>query len=308
MGCQYNDLWYETRDGLQLYARDYAPRRALDKTALQNDDSQRPTVLCIHGLTRNSADFSELSEQLSEYYRVLSLDLRGRGRSDYDPNPLNYHPGTYADDVAALLAQLDLRSVVLVGTSLGGLVSMLLMTLCPQRIAGIVMNDIGPEINRDGLARIRDYVCEPIAVTNWQEAIAAVRQINQREYPDFSDADWRAFTRNLYRENERGNPVLNYDPNISLLMQQNPPEQNNADLWPVFDAVKSTPLLVVRGALSDILTRECVEKMRAQHPAFESCEVANCGHAPLLIEQTVVNHIERFLASRFHCEPPASNC
>lgn len=282
---KYNDYWFQSDDGLTLYARDY------------QHHSPQATILCIPGLTRNSADFSHLCEHLADQFRVVAVELRGRGRSEYDPNPRNYHPGVYVQDMVALLDSLQLESVVLIGTSLGGLISMFLTAMQSNRITAVVINDIGPEVNQDGLDRIKSYVCNPSPVSNWEEAISKTREVHGREFPNFSDADWALFTNNLFRENSEGQPELNYDPAISVLLEQNQDDVVPPDLWPAFNAMGPVPLLLLRGELSDILARECVAKMQRIKPDMQFTEVANCGHAPLLTESESLQSINTFLYS-----------
>ena len=279
----YRDHWFNSSDGLKLYARDYRHQTPL------------ATILCIPGLTRNSADFSQLCDHLAVSYRVLTVDLRGRGQSAYDPNPQNYHPGTYMQDIIALLDSLALDSVILIGTSLGGLVSMMLSATQPRRVTAAIINDIGTEVNRTGFDRIKSYVCKPAPVSTWDEAISKTRELQGREYPDFSDADWSAFTQNLYRDNGRGQPVLAYDPAIAVLLEQNQDNAVPPDLWPLFRAIPSMPLLLLRGELSNILTRECAQQMQREKPQLQFIEIANCGHTPLLTEQQSLQAIDQFL-------------
>ena len=283
--ADYVDYWFKSNDGLNLYARDY------------QHQSPTGTLICIPGLTRNCADFTALCQHLAPSYRIIAVDLRGRGRSDYDPNPLNYHPGTYVEDIAALIDALQLDDVVLVGTSLGGLVSMFLTAMQPSRIAAMIINDIGPEANPAGLERIKSYVCNPPPVISWKQAISTTRDIMAHAYPNFNDSDWEAFCKNLFKENDQGIPERNYDPAISVLLEQ---QQDNAvppDLWPLFRTLESKPLLLFRGQLSDVLTMACVETMKDLHPDMQFVEIAQCGHTPLLSENTSLQAIDRFLHS-----------
>lgn len=280
----YNDYWYKSSDGLRLYARQYGSETAAH------------TIICIPGLTRNSADFTILCEHLATRYRIFAVDLRGRGNSDYDTNPENYHPGTYAADIISLLDELALQSAIIIGTSLGGLVSMILAATHAQRIAAVVLNDIGPEADQAGLDRIKAYVCNPSPVSNWDEAVAKTKSIQGREYPSFSEADWLTFSKNLYKESPDGKPILAYDPAIATLLQQ-PIAAPSADLWPIFKLISDCPLLLIRGELSDILNLQCVTKMQKQRPDMSFLEVPNCGHAPLLSEATALLAIDQFLAT-----------
>ena len=276
----YNDLYYNSTDGLRLYARDY-PHSA-----------PRATVLCMHGLSRNSADFATLCAELHGDYRLISVDQRGRGLSAYDPEPSNYNPLVYVRDMLTLLDHLAIDRVVAIGTSMGGVISMLMAATAPQRFRGVVLNDIGPVIDPAGLDRIRSYVGQLPAVATWQEAAAQVRATNAIAFPDYGDDDWLAFARNVYRENATGVPVLAHDPAIAQSLK---PTQVPVDMWSTFDAMTGLPLLVIRGASSDILSRECVAEMRRRKPDLTAVEVPNRGHAPMLDEAVAIAAIRRFL-------------
>ncbi len=284
--ADYRDHWYDSADGLRLYARDYPGPGG---TALP--------VLCMHGLSRNSADFAGLAEHLARERRVISVDQRGRGRSAWDPVPGNYTPPTYVRDMFRLLDELGLERVALIGTSLGGLMSFLMAAQQPARFAGMVINDIGPEIDPAGLARIQRYVGKNPPVTSWDEAVAKTREINGIAFPDYGDDDWLAFARNLYVERD-GVPVLAHDPAIAEAMAD--PEETGAvppDLWPVFDAAAQVPMLVIRGELSDLLAADCVARMRERDADLRAVEVPRVGHAPMLTEPAALAAIDEFLAA-----------
>ena len=286
--AEYNDVYYYSGDGLRLYARDYPCR---------NPELASPSVvLCMHGLTRNSADFAGLAQHLSENYRVVSVDNRGRGRSEYDSNIANYTPVTYVQDMFTLLAELDIDRVILCGTSMGGLMSFMMAAMQPERVQGIIINDIGPEIDPAGLERIKGYVGKSGPVSNWQEAIAQAREINELAFPDFSEQEWENFTRGIYRE-ENGVPVLAYDPAISQPMDDDDSNAVPPDLWPVFDAITGIPMLVLRGASSDILAPGCVARMREKKPDLAYREIPRRGHAPTLDEPASRDAIDGFLAT-----------
>lgn len=283
----YTDCWYHSSDGLRLYARDYHCRN------LDRPDPE--TVLCMHGLTRNSADFVGLASHMCERYRVIAVDQRGRGRSDYDPIAAQYTPMTYVQDMFTLLDQLNITEVILVGTSMGGLMSMLMAALQPNRIRKMIINDIGLEIDPRGLERIKSYVGKSGPVHSWDEAVAQCRSINAIAFPDFSDEEWLDFTQGVYRE-ENGVPMLAYDPAIAQPMQDEASGAIPPDLWSVFESSAAIPLLVVRGADSDILSRECVEGMRARHSGLVVAEIPHRGHAPTLTEPASLVAIDAFLA------------
>ncbi len=282
----YRDHYYYSSDGLRLYARDYL---------CSDGGTTAKTVLCMHGLTRNSADFAGLAEHLSERYRVISVDNRGRGLSEYDSNSANYAPATYVRDMFTLLADLDVDRVILCGTSMGGLMAFVMAAMQPERIRGMIINDIGPEVAQAGLDRIKAYVGKSKPVSDWQEAIAQAKETNAVAFPDFSDREWEDFTRGIYRDVD-GVPVLAYDPAISQPMSDEKSGAVPPDLWPVFEASAAIPMLVVRGESSDILAPGCVQTMREKHPGLQSVEVPHRGHAPTLNEPTARTAIDDFLA------------
>lgn len=283
----YIDCWYHSEDGLRLYARDYP--------CADRDNEQPATILCMHGLTRNSADFAGLADHLRERYRVLSVDQRGRGRSEYDPVVAHYTPATYVGDMFTLLDRMGVNEVILVGTSMGGLMSLLMAAAQPDRIRAMVLNDIGPELDPRGLERIKGYVGKSEAVSNWDDALAQCRGINDIAFPDFSDEEWLDFTRGVYHEVD-GVPQLAYDPAISKPMDAEDSAAVPPDLWPLFQDIAATPMLVVRGESSDILAPECVARMRELKPDLQFAEIPGRGHAPTLTEPASLVAIDTFLA------------
>jgi pimeloyl-ACP methyl ester carboxylesterase len=282
----YVDHWYESEDGLKLYARDY--RGPADSALLP--------VLCMHGLTRNSADFAWIAAHLAQTRRVISVDQRGRGLSQYDLNPDNYTPATYVQDMFKLLDELDLPQVVAIGTSMGGLMSMIMANMQPQRFAAAVINDIGPELDPRGLNRIKNYVGKSRPINSWDDAVAQTREINEVAFPKYSDEEWLRFTRGLYRE-ENGVPVLAHDPAIARPMLDDDANAVPPDLWPLFEGMAALPILVVRGALSDLLATDCVARMHQLSPTLRAVEVPDRGHAPMLDEPVAVAAVEEFLAA-----------
>lgn len=281
----FESLWYDSADGLRLYARDYPGPEA----------STRLPVLCMHGLTRNSADFASIAAHLARSRRVISVDQRGRGRSDYDPTPANYTPATYVGDMFKLLDEQGLQQVLLIGTSMGGLMSMLMANMQPARFPGIVINDIGPEIDPAGLDRIKRYVGRGHAIGSWAEAVAQTREINAVAFPNYSDEEWLRFTRGLYREVD-GRPQLAYDAALAQPMLEEGGGAVPPDLWPLFENMTTIPMLVVRGEISDILAPACVARMRELSPTLRVAEVPDRGHAPMLDEPAAVAAIDDFLA------------
>jgi pimeloyl-ACP methyl ester carboxylesterase len=277
------DFYYTTNDDLQLYCRVYEPGIA-----------QGPVVLCLPGLTRNSRDFGSLATHLAQRYKVLTPDLRGRGRSARDPQWRNYQPMTYVDDIWTLLAALGETRVAIIGTSLGALMAMVMAATRPAAIAGLVLNDAGPEVDPIGLARIAQYVGKQTPVRNWADAIVQTRATYGAALPGLSDAEWEAHTRNAYREDATGQPVPDMDPMIGEAMRASGAP---ADLWPVFAALQHMPTLVIRGALSDILSAATVARMAREKPDLHQLTVTNRGHAPLLDETECRTAIDIFLAN-----------
>lgn len=283
---EYVDCWYRSDDGLRLYARDYA--------CTGRENAKAPLMLCLHGLTRNSADFHEFACVMRQHYRVVAVDQRGRGLSDYDDNPANYTPLRYVQDMALLLAHLQIQKVTVVGTSMGGLMAMMMAAMFGERLNAVVINDIGPEVAPEGLERIKAYVGQQQAVKNWAEAVTQAKQINGDAFPDFSEAQWQAFTRGIYRVCD-GVPVLAYDPAISQPLLDSESHAVPPDLWLLFDALKSMPVLVVRGEFSDVLDRSCILEMQSRKTDLQVVEVPNRGHAPMLVEPQALDAVRSFL-------------
>ncbi len=290
----YSDFYYRVNDGLQLYARDYA---GAGRSGSQGRAEATLTVLCLHGLSRNSADFEQLADQLCDRYRVLVPDQRGRGLSQWDSDNSRYQPLTYVQDMWQLLDALGIGKVVVIGTSMGGLMGMLMAAQQPQRIAGLVINDVGPEVDPAGLARLMSYVGRDQVIRNWDDAVAYTRKLNQVCFPFYNDEQWQAMARRLYRENEQGVPVAAYDPAIAAPIHS---DQDNAvppDLWPLYQTLREVPLLLLRGELSDLLSVTCFVRMQQEVPAAMAVTVPGVGHAPMLDEPDALDAIEEFLAA-----------
>jgi pimeloyl-ACP methyl ester carboxylesterase len=277
----YEDRYFTVADGLKLHYRDYP------------GDAGKPPLLCLPGLTRNSRDFADLAGRYSPGFRVLALEFRGRAMSDYDPVPARYNPLTYAQDVIQLLDQLDLPQAIFVGTSLGGLVTMTVAAMAPQRIAATILNDIGPDIADAGVDRIKSYVGKGTRFQSWDEAAAAVASNNAHAFENYAHDDWVNMARRNCRE-ENGEIVFDYDMAIALPLNSTSAVPT-IDMWPFFAALAQKPLLVIRGARSDLLTAETLEKMQAAAPTMKSAVVPAVGHAPELSEPEAVAAIDAFL-------------
>jgi pimeloyl-ACP methyl ester carboxylesterase len=236
------------------------------------------TALCLHGLTRNSRDFEDLAPRLARSRRVLCLDVRGRGRSARDPQPARYIPPTYAQDVLELLDTSGVARVAVVGTSMGGILVLLLAALRPAAIAGVVLNDIGPVVDPAGIARIAGYVGKSGEVASWDAAAAAVKALNAAFFPEFTHSDWLRFARRTYREQPDGKLLPDYDPAISEATRSGgavPP-----DLWALWTGLAAIPTLAIRGELSDILSESTLVEMARRKPDLDLLRVARRGGAP----------------------------
>ena len=272
-------------DGLQLYYRDY-----------DTAGGDLTPVLCLAGLTRNTRDFEALAAHLAQSRRVIAADMRGRGRSAYDPNWSNYSIPVETGDVLALCAALKLDQVVIVGTSRGGLLATVIAAMKPALLKAVVLNDVGPEIDPRGIARIASYVGNQNATPDsWDAAISGVKAINGAMF-QMGDDQWEIMTRAVFRE-ENGKPVLDYDAKIGDATRASMAQPQQIDPWALFAAYGAIPLLVIRGANSDLLSAATVEKMHALKPDMKSAEIPDRGHAPLLNEPASLAAIDAFLSS-----------
>lgn len=284
--AQYNDIWYDSHDlRLKLYARDYGGP----------NNGQGTPVICMHGLSRNSADFEHIAAHLSETHRVISVDQRGRGRSDWDPEPVNYNPALYVQDMFKLMGDLGLSRAILIGTSMGGIMAMIMAAMAPQAVIGMVINDVGPVIDVAGLERIKSYVGKSPPITSWADAAARAKETNGVAFPDYTDHDWLAFARRTYHADANDVPVSSYDPAISGAFDPDAPTVAPPDMWGLWDGVKSVPVLAVRGALSDLLSAETLAEMGTRHPDIRLLTVPGRGHAPMLDEPIAVAAINSFM-------------
>ncbi|MBN8807767.1 MAG: alpha/beta hydrolase [Sphingomonas sp.] len=281
----YENCYWEV-DDLKLHYRDYAKR--------SGTDDGRPPILCFPGLTRNARDFAELAERLSDEWHVLAVNFRGRGGSAAAKDPMSYLPMTYVADVLALLDTLRIDRFVAVGTSLGGLVTMLLANVAPGRLAGALLNDVGPQIEAAGLSRIRSYVGKPQTWPTWMHAARAAQEGNADVYPDYGIEDWLAMAKRLYRLNSAGRVVLDYDMKIAEPFRV-PGNETGADMWPALDALQGVPTLIVRGERSDVLGASVAARMAERLDQAELVTVPRVGHAPTLSEPVAIAAVDRLL-------------
>lgn len=282
--ASFEDRYYNSADGLKLHYRDYA-----------GGSHDQPPILCLPGLTRNARDFEPIADRFAGEHRVLVLDFRGRGLSAYDPDPSRYMPPTYARDVLKLLDQLGIADAVFIGTSLGGLVTMLIAAMEEERIAGALLNDIGPEVDPEGIARIRTYVGKPAEFSSFAEAGSAMMDRAGDVYPRWGHTEWERFARRCCRE-EGGKVVYDYDMAIAVPFAE-ANEATQPNLWPLLDNLKGKPVTVLRGAASDLFSVEVAERMIAElGDGAELVTIPDVGHAPSFDEPESIAAVERLLA------------
>lgn len=285
-GPGYRDVWVTASDGLTLYARDYGPPAG-----------EALPVLCLPGLTRNAADFHDLALGLSgdgrRPRRVLALDYRGRGRSGRDPDWRRYDLKVELADVLDMLTAAGVPEAVVVGTSRGGLLALALAAARPALLRGVVLNDIGPVVEREGLARIRSYVGKIPAPGSLDEGERVLARLFGDQFPGLTAAQWRAWAERTWRE-EEGRLVLDYDPALMRTLEGLDLDAPIPALWVLFAGLKGVPVLAIRGARSDLLSAETLAAMQAAHPGLEAVTVPDQGHAPL-IEGALIDRIKAFV-------------
>jgi pimeloyl-ACP methyl ester carboxylesterase len=277
-------IFFTSNDGLRLHARCYGARA-----------NTATPVVCLPGLTRTVADFEVVAERLSAAgRRVIALDYRGRGLSAYDPNPANYNVQVELGDALTVLEALDVLPAIFIGTSRGGILAMVLASASPQAIAAAILNDIGPVIELSGLLRIKSYVGRLPAPGDYADAARLLRDVFAAQFPKLSDENWLASAHRAFKQ-EDGRLVPAYDVKIAETLKDVGPETIVPDLWPQFDALAQVPVMVVRGALSDLLSAETMAAMSGRHPDLRVVEVADQGHAPMLQDEPTLVAIERFV-------------
>jgi pimeloyl-ACP methyl ester carboxylesterase len=279
-------IFISAPDGLKLHARCYGPRSA------------GRTVVCLPGLARTAADFETLAAALAapgEARCVIALDYRGRGLSDYDRDPAKYNFHVELADLQAVLTALDALPAVFVGTSRGGILTMLLAALRPTALAGAVLNDIGPVLEPKGLMRIKGYVGKLPEPRSFGEGAEILRRLFDAQFPKLTGEDWLNAAHRTFKE-ANGRLVTTYDPALAKTMEGVDFEKPMPPLWKEFEALRHVPLMTIRGEHSDLLTAETVDAMAQRHAGMERLEVADQGHAPLLAEPEVIARIATFVA------------
>ena len=280
---QFEDCFWSSQDGLRLHYRDYAGR------------GDRLPVICLPGLTRNARDFEDVAARLAGEWRVLCPDMRGRGDSAYAKDSATYSPLQYVRDVQALLEDTGIARFIAIGTSLGGLMTMLLAAMGPGSVVGAVLNDIGPEIEAAGLERIRDYVGQGRSFPTWMHAARAIEETHAAAFPGYGLAEWLRMAKQVMTLGQNGRIVFDYDMKIAEPFDR-PGGEAGVDLWPAFDALAGGPLVCLRGGLSDIFSAATMAKMAERVPQADMVTIPGVGHAPTLDEPEAVAAIDRLLA------------
>ena len=270
-GAGYEDGFWTAPDGLRLHYRDYPGPK------------NKPPLLCIPGLTRNARDFELLAEAFAGKWRMICVELRGRGESDYAKDPATYVPLQYLADLNALLAQAGIARFVAVGTSLGGILTMLLAATGPDRIAGAVLNDIGPDIEPAGIERIREYVGQGRTFPTWMHAARSLKEQSGHLFPDYPVSEWLAVAKRLMVVSGNGRVVFDYDMKIAEPFHT-PAATGEVDMWPAYRALAGRPVLAVRGELSDILSAKTLGRMGKEVAGAETLTLKRIGHTPTLGE------------------------
>lgn len=279
----WSDGYWNSDDGLRLHYRDYPGNKS------------RPPILCIPGLTRNARDFEGVAARLAGEWRLICIDLRGRGDSAAAKDPSTYTPATYLGDIEALIRELSLPRFILFGTSLGGIMTMLLAMADHNRIAAALFNDIGPTVEPRGVEHIRSYVGRSQNWPTWLHAARSLAQAHGERHPGWAIEQWLVYAKRICKLNASGRILFDYDMRIAEPFKGGGGE-TGVDLWAAFEALRGIPSLVVRGALSDLLSTATMERMQAENPALEAVTVDDVGHTPTLEEPEAAAAIDRLLA------------
>lgn len=290
MSDQFRDVFCQSADGLKLHAK-----------AIGADNGAALPVLCLPGLTRTADDFDDIARALASDgtapRRVVAIDYRGRGLSDYDPDAAKYTVPIEMGDVLAIAASLGLPRAILLGTSRGGLISMALAATQPQLLAGVIMNDIGPALEMDGLMKIKGYIANPPPRKTWEEAARGLKDLFSSVFPSLTDAEWMTWARRAFREGPDGSGLeRTYDLRLAQGFASLDPATPLPPVWELFDKLAGIPLMLVHGGLSDLLSPQGVQDMRARRPDIDLVEVPDQGHAPLLADEPTIERIKAFCA------------
>ena len=276
----WTDRYWNSADGVKLHYRDHEGNR------------DRPPILCIPGLTRNARDFEPVADRYAGDWRVIAVDLRGRGGSEFDPDPANYKPMVYVADILKLLDQLGIADAVFVGTSLGGICTMALAFGDRERIAGALLNDVGPAVDQAGIDRISGYVGHDVRFGSWDEAIDKTAARSHDIYPDYGRPEWDRFVRRMARE-DGSSVVFDYDMAIAGNFET---ATTAPEIWPLYKSLEGRPVTILRGELSDLLSAEVAARMATEISDVELVTVPRVGHAPTFDEPESLAALDRLLS------------
>lgn len=289
MSAQFRDVFCQSADGLKLHAKVIGP-----------DSSTALPVLCLPGLTRTADDFDDIARAIASCpaapRKVVSIDYRGRGLSDYDPDPAKYTVPVELGDVLTIAASLGISRAILLGTSRGGLISMAMAAAQPKLLAGVILNDIGPALEVGGLMKIKGYIANPPPRRTWDEAARGLKELFGTVFPSLTDGDWMAWAHRAFREKADGGLERTYDLKLSHTLDGLDPANPLPQVWELFDAMANVPLMLIHGALSDLLSVQAVQDMKFRRPDLDLVTVADQGHAPLLADRPTVDRIVAFCA------------
>lgn len=282
---------WQSADGLTLHFHDYSGQEGAAAAV------SRPPVVCLHGLTRNARDFEALAPHIAgQGWRVLVPEMRGRGRSAYAPDPATYTVPTYVTDVLALLTQEAIDRFVAIGTSMGGLILLGIAAVAPERIAGVVLNDVGPIVDPHGLQKIKSYVGQGKSFPTWVHAARALAEMHADTYPDYGLEDWLAMAKRTMVPVSNGRIAFDYDMKIAEPILASDEAAVPPDLWPMFEALAGRPAVMVRGERSTLLAADTFARMGELWPNAQVVTVPRTGHAPTLDEPEVRAAVNRMLA------------
>lgn len=289
MSQSFRDVYCQSADGLKLHAKVIGP-----------DNGALLPVLCLPGLTRTSDDFDDIARAIATDpaapRKVVAVEYRGRGLSDYDLDPAKYAVVNELGDVLAIAASLGITRTILLGTSRGGLISMALAAAQPQLLAGVILNDIGPALEIGGLMKIKGYIANPPPRQTWDEAAGGLKELFGSVFPSLSDAEWMTWARRAFREKAGGGLERTYDLKLAHTLDGLDPANPLPQVWELFDKLAGVPLMLIHGGLSDLLSRQGVQDMVARRPDIDLVTVADQGHAPLLADKPTMDRIVAFCA------------
>ncbi len=290
MPLTFHDFFCQSTDGLRLRGRSIGPKD-------NRNGSIHLPVLCLPGLTRTAEDFDVVARALASDpaapRRVVSMDYRGRGQSDYDPDSSKYNVVVESGDVLAVAAAAGISRAILLGTSRGGIISMVLAAAQPALLAGVILNDVGPALDINGLLKIKGYIANPPPLKTWDDAANSLKALSARVFPTLTDDDWMAWAHRAFRAEGDG-LVRTYDPKLGHVFDSVDPDNPPPPIWELFDKMAEVPLMLIHGTLSDLLTAQGVKDMMARRGDLEVVDVPDQGHAPLLEDQPTIARIATF--------------